>query len=145
MSDTCGGAIAGGVAGGAVGLSVAVLAIAGSAVALPFAMFVGLQALTTAIGAPGKARARRKAATDKCKHLNWTADQQKLMDKILKELAATQMIEQDTKDKLGEAIQYGNQIKDNLTKRKFDYMIRLGIFIIINIVVVAVMLIMKDF
>ena len=144
MADSCSGAITGGASAAAVGGGILMLAGLGPA-GVALGMFIGLQALTTAIAAPGKAKARRKAATDKCNHINWTADQQKLMDKILKELAATQMIEQDTKDKLGEAIQYGNQIRDNLSKRKFDYMIRLGIFIIINIVVVAVMLIMKDF
>lgn len=144
MADSCSGAITGGAGGAAVVGGLLMLADLGP-VGVAVGMFIGLQALTTAITAPGKAKARRQAAIDKCNHINWTADQQKLMDKIIKELAATQMIEQDTKDKLGDAIQYGNQIRDNLAKRKFDYMIRLGIFVIINIVVVAVMLIMKDF
>lgn len=144
MADSCSGAITGGASAAAAIGGLVMLAGLGP-VGVGLGMMVGLQALTTAIAAPGKAKARRQAAIDKCNHINWTADQQKLMDKILKELAATQMIEQDTKDKLGEAIQYGNQIRDNLSKRKFDYMIRLGIFVIINIVVVAALLIMKDF
>ena len=154
MSTAC---IAGGIAaqtGVAVGSAVTSGLIMGEYIALgavagPLAlgalMFTGLQCLTGAIGLKKKIKARKQAIQDKCEQINAVAKSQKFIDELIVKLQKAEEIEEETKEELASMIEVNQNMQKNLDSDKRQFIIDLAIFIIINIVVVSVMLLMKDF
>ena len=117
----------------------------GAPIAVAMFTFTALQTITAAVGMKKKLKAKSKEITDKCNQVNHTAKQQKFIDDLIIKLQKGEEIEQDTKDQLNGMIIETNDMKDQLKSKQNAYMIRLAIFIIINIVAVSVLLIMKDF
>ena len=150
MSTACGNAgtaaMAGATALSAVGYGLATAATGiGAPVAAAYFMFVGLQTLTSAIGMKKKIKEKKQEITDKCNQINHTAKQQKFINDLIIRLQKSEEIEEDTKEQLNGMIIEAKDMKDKLKSKQNAYMIRLAIFIIINIVAVSALLIMKDF
>lgn len=150
MSEAC---AAGGTAmTGAVAAASAVTLAASMAGAIalgPFgvgvALATGLQSFTSALGMAKKIKARKQAIKDKCDQINSVAKNQKFIDELIIKLQKAEAIEEETKEELASMIEVNQNMQKNLDSAKRQYMIDLAIFIVINIVVVSVMILLKDF
>lgn len=117
----------------------------GGAIAGGLAVFAGLQCLTGAIGFKSQLKKREQQIQDQCQQLNNTEKHQKFIDDLIIKLVKAEEIEEEVKEELDSMITINQNMQKNLDDGKRQFMIDLAIFIIINIVVVSVMLLLKDF